>query len=225
MSSSGDSWESRVLNPNALGQGEKKLYLEIEPILNELLDELKTNGKIEISFVNSEKQHLKNILENLSQVSINYNSLLDLFDNANNVEEFLKVSSRFGFDEQKLVNLYVEITVLLCILNTELFKTLLLFHLKSVSHKVSNFGSTMGQFAPVTWKKLKPYVDSNFRNSLAHGTWVFENKQIVLFDDAKLVPYEKLDLANFIIRAKNQNVLFICLVNILAAKKKAGFFT
>lgn len=225
MANSGNPWESLALNPDALGQGEKDLYVKIEPILIELLDELKNNGKIEISFIPIEKDHLKNILDNLTQVSMNYNALIHLFDKEEKVKEFLKVSTAYDFDEQKMVNLYVEITVLLCILNTELFKTLLLFHLKNVNHKASNFGSTMGQFAPVAWTKLKPHVDSTFRNSLAHGTWALEKKQVVLFDDAKLVPYEKLDLSDFIIKAKNQNVLFICLVNTLVAKKRANFFT
>jgi hypothetical protein len=205
-----------------LSVGEKELWTEIEPILVELLDELKASGKIEISFAGSEKQHLKNVLDNLTQVSKNYNLVLHLFDN---VERFLKVNSEFGLGDKELTNLYVETTVLLSILNTELFKTLLLFHLKSVNHKPSQLNSTMGQFAPIAWRKLKPYVDSDFRNSLAHGTWALENKQVVLFEDAKLVPYEKLDLGEFIIKTKKQNVLFQCLVNVLASKHKANFFT
>jgi len=64
----------------------------------------------------------------------------------------------------------------------------------------------------------------NFRNSLAHGTWAIENKQVVLFDDAKLIPYEKLDLDKFIIKTKSQNIIFVCLANLLVAKKKANFF-
>jgi hypothetical protein len=83
----------------------------------------------------------------------------------------------------------------------------------------------MARFAPIAWSKLKPYVYSNFRNSLAHGTWALENKQVVLYEDAELIAYERLDLADLFIKAKDQNVLFICLVHILAEKNKAKFFT
>ena len=145
-----------------------------------------------------------------------------MFDNA---KKFFEVNSEFGLGENDVVNLYVEIAVLLCVLHTELFKTLLLFHLKGVNHKASNFNSTMGQFAPTAWQKLKPYVDNAFRNSLAHGTWAVENKEVVLFEDAKFIIFEKLSLDEFMIRTKKQNVLFGCLVNVLATKHKANFFT
>ncbi len=216
------SWENRVLNPDALGDAEKKLWTDLEPILIELLDELKTNGKIEISFVAAEHEHLKSILDNLNQVSINHNLLVGAFDGTKKIVE---ATSEFGFKESDLVNLYLQTAVLLCMLNTELSKLLLLFHLKGVSHKVSSFSNTMSQLAPIAWQKLKPYVDSNFRNSLAHGTWALESKEVVLFDDAKLVPVEKLSLVDFMIKVKNQNVLFQCMANVIANKKNSGFFT
>ena len=218
-----DIWANRVSNPDNLGAEEKKLWTEIEPILIELLDELKTNRKIEISFSADEKHHLMmTVNNNLTQASKNHNLLLHVFDNA---KKFFEVNSEFGLGENDVVNLYVEIAVLLCILHTELFKTLLLFHLKGVNHKASNFNSTMGQFAPTAWRKLKPYVDNEFRNSLAHGTWAVENKEIVLFEDAKFVIFEKLSLDEFMIRTKKQNVLFVCLANVLAEKHKANVFT
>lgn len=224
MSGSGDIWDNRVLNKEALGEGEKKLYCEIEPILNELLDELKVNSKIEISFTGSEQQHLKNILDNLQQVNVNHNLLIALFDEPI-CSRFLTVNNEFNFKEPNLVSLYLHTSVLLCVTTTELFKALLLYHLKGVSHKVSKFCETMQQFAPIAWAKLRPYVDSNFRNTLAHGTWALENKQVVLFDDAKLIPNEKLDLDKFMLKTKKQNVLFLCLINVLAERKKANFFS
>jgi hypothetical protein len=54
-----------IENPEALGSSEKKLVRRIEPILNELLEELKANGKIETSFTGSELEHANSITENL----------------------------------------------------------------------------------------------------------------------------------------------------------------
>jgi hypothetical protein len=40
-------WDDLAANPKAFGEVEKKLYSTVEPILHELLDELKTNNRIE----------------------------------------------------------------------------------------------------------------------------------------------------------------------------------
>jgi hypothetical protein len=113
MSGLADSWESRVLNLEALGEGEKKLWLQIEPILNELLDELKAKGKIEVSFVKSEKDQLKNVLDNLHQVSVTNNTLIHLFEKTQNCQDFLKYNSKFGFDDKQMVSLYLQSSILL----------------------------------------------------------------------------------------------------------------
>lgn len=76
-----------------------------------------------------------------------------------------------------------------------------------------------------TWPSLKGYVDNDFRNALAHGTYGIVNKRIVLYKDANLVPVEEIELDEFMMRLKDQNVLFLCLINTLVTKKKAGFFT
>jgi hypothetical protein len=225
MSNFDDFWKKRLINPNALGQAEKGLWKKIEPILNELLDELKANDKIEISFMPIEREHLKSLIENLNQTGINYNLLLHVADSPDKPQRFVKAISEFGFNEPNSTHLFIEVSVLLCVLNTELFKALLLFHLKDVNHNVSSFSQTMRKAAHKTWIKLRPYVDNDFRNSLAHGTWAIENKKIVLFKDAKLEPYEKLELGDFIIKMKSQNVLYACLVNVLVDKRKTDFFT
>ena len=225
MSILSELWNQRVANPEALGEGEKEFWNKIEPIINELLEELKANGKIEISFTHDEKQQLDNVLDNLTQTGKSLNLLFGLFKDAENGKRFNDVTSEFGFEESNWINLLIETIVFHSILNTESFKLILLCHLKDVDLKVSRFNLTMTKFAPVAWSKLKPYVYSNFRNSLAHGTWALEKKQVVLYEDAELIAYEKLDLADLFIKTKDQNVLFICLVNVLAEKNMANFFT
>ena len=190
-----------------------------------MLDELKAKDKIEIAFVPVEMTHLASLITNLNQTGMNYNTLIHVADNAEKVRRFVEATVEFGFDEQSSAHMCIEVAVLLCILNTELFKTLFLFHLKGVNHQVSRFNTTMNEIAPEIWAKLRPYVDNDFRNSLAHGTWAVENKKIVLFKDAKLEPYEVLELHDFIIKMKCQNVLYACLVNLLADKRSANFFT
>lgn len=70
-----------IENPEALGLSEKKLLRRIEPILNELLEELKANGKIETHFTRSELEHANSITENLHAIGTNNNLLIHTGDN------------------------------------------------------------------------------------------------------------------------------------------------
>jgi hypothetical protein len=214
----------QVKNPEALGGQEKELWKKIEPIIDELLEELKANGKIETHYCESKVNHLNSIIENLNMISNNNNLLIHVADSIGKARHFVEVVSEFGFTDSSSSHLYVEVSALLSIQTFECLKTFLLFHLKDVDQLASHFPRTMEEVAPNAWKKLKPYVDNDFRNSLAHGTWAIENKKIVLFKDADLIPFEKLELHEFIIRMKTQNVLYACLLNLIAKKRKKNFF-
>lgn len=211
-----------IVNPEALGLSEKELLLRIEPILDELLEELKANGKIETSFTQSEIEHATSIMENLYVIGKNINLLIHTRDN-NKAERFVKVVSEFGFTDSNIINLYLELSALLLLQDFECFKALLLLALRDVDFRVSQFYKTMEKFAPKTWEKLRPELDNRFRNSVAHGLWAIENQKIVLFEDAKLIPFEKLDFKDFVIRVKTQNVIFSCYMNLLYKKAKKGF--
>lgn len=138
---------------------------------------------------------------------------------------FLQANEQFGFKESALISMLWNLVATDALLSTELFKLLLLFHMKGVSHDVSKFNSTMQSSAPKTWPLLKPFVDNDFRNALAHGTYAFINGKVVLYKDAKLVPFQVLSLVKFIMKSKDQTTLFLCLFHLLEAKRSAGFFT
>ncbi len=218
-------WKERVPNPEALGESEKNLWKKLEPILVELLDELKANGKIETNFTLIETQHLGSLMENLNHISMNHNTLIHIPDTLEKAKKFDKATSEFGFKEDTSTHLVMEVTVLVTIMNTECFKNLILFHLKDVNYQANNFRNTMKKYAPNAWTKLEPFVYSKFRNSLAHGVWAIENKEIVLFENAELIPYEKLTLADFMIKTKEQNLLYACLFYVITEKIKAMFFS
>jgi hypothetical protein len=221
-----NSWEQRVANPEAMGLAEKTLWKKIEPILNDVLNEIKTNGKIETSYVRAEMNRLSGPIRTLDETGITHNVLLDLFDRPH--EEwlrFLQVTEEFGFKESNVIRIYLTLAGTVTVLSTELFKLLLLFHMKDVTYDISKFYSTMQSSAPRTWPLLKPFVDNDFRNALAHGTYALVNKKVVLYADAKLLPVQEMELDEFMMRIKDQNVLFQCLVKVLVAKKKSGFFT
>jgi hypothetical protein len=75
------SWEDKVGNPDSMGSREKDLWSEIEPLLDDSLDELKANGRIETIYTSGETGNLISALQKL-----------DEFSKANNVPDFLSVS-------------------------------------------------------------------------------------------------------------------------------------
>jgi hypothetical protein len=235
MPNSEEFWKDVIQNPEvALGPKEIELWKKIEHILSELLEEVKEKGKHKISFDPIEEIHLKNVMDNLVEINKNRNKVDKLLESKEILDRFLAGGSEFGFDEITLVNLRVQLEAYICVLSTECFKLLLLYHLREVDPRVSNFPITMNSVAPSSWKKLKQYVDSDFRNTLAHGTWTMEwtvrngkpVPSVVLFKDAELVPYkEPLNLFDFMVEVKKQNILCSCLKSLIQKRRKARFFT
>jgi hypothetical protein len=209
-----------------LGEKEKELWTQIEPILEDLLDELKNKGKIETVYVESELDKLRAVVRKVDEIGSAHNTLLDLFDQPSS--EFLGATAKFGFDESKVIYMYVACAVTLAVLYTELFKLRLLFHMKDVSFDVSRFVPTIKVAAAGTWPRLQPHIDNAFRNALAHGTYAVIDKKIALFDDAKLVasgdPEREMTLDRFMMRVKECNVIYACLTSLLDRKISEGFF-
>ena len=203
MESNNDDWKKFIANPEVIVEGEKKTWLILQGIIAELLDGLKANGKIETSFTQSELSYLKSLLKNRNSIGANYNFLMDVLVKQKTAS-FIQVLQEYGYEEKDFAYLLVGWAVLVIITDTESFKTLLLFHLKDVDHKASQFNVTIAKDAPNAWKKLKPYVYNKFRNALAHGTWTLEKGQIFLFEDAKLIPFEKLGYGSLLTKLWNK---------------------
>jgi hypothetical protein len=221
-------WKDVVSNPEAMGDAEKKLWSEIEPILNEVLDELQRNGKIEIVQTEAEIDRFISTMRKLDDFALAHNALIDLFSQPT-PQPFLEATSKFGFDENKVIYMYIASAVTVAILSIELFKTMMLFVMKDVDFTVSRFSGTMASAAPTSWPKLKPYIDNDFRNALAHGTYAIINKKVLLFKDAKLLPPDdpeaEMSLDRFMTRVKNTNVLHKCFLSVYLSKLKSGLLT
>jgi hypothetical protein len=210
-------------NPEHIWKQDEALYGTLEPIINELLDELKAKGKISL-FPSYEAERMKKIMENVYQLEINNNWFIKMeFDDKLLKKNFLAMSAEYGINELMFTYLYLQSCVLSGIAHTEMFKTFLLYHL-NVNCKVSEFYHIMENNAPHAWMKLKPYFDSTLRNALAHGTWIIENGDIVLFKDVHLIKSESMPLKTFFLEVKRLNVLYIVLFEVIKKKQLEGFF-
>ncbi len=219
------NWDDLVGNPEAMGEMEKKLWVELEPILGELLTELKKNGKIETIYLPAEVEGLRVMVQTMKGCSANYNLLLHVSQNS---EDFLKAIQPFGFDGPLSFHLFIEVAIVGAVVTCEMFRTLLLFHSKSLDPRLP-LGSLlkrleMSDGAPSAVAKLRPYVDSELRNALAHGLVGIEGKKIVLYKNSKFEVLDKLDLAEFMIRSKLRSVLTHCFITVINAKKREGLF-
>jgi hypothetical protein len=213
-----------VSNPEALGQAERELWNKIESVLDAVLEELKANGKIETVFTHRDIDLLVDSLKKSDDLGQAYNALLRVLENEDQTKEFLEVNKPFELDWSKLFSLYLASGVELVIQLVEQFKLLLLFVPEGVSYEVSKFNTTIAESAPQNWPELKNFVDSEFRNALAHGTYAIVNKKIVLFKNAKFEVLEVIQLSDFMIRMKKENVLAKCLLGLITSKIRSGFF-
>lgn len=77
---------------------------------------------------------------------------------------------------------------------------------------------------------MEPFVDSSPSNALAYGTYAIVNKKLRLFENAKLATLEtdgkmdEMELSDYMMRIKDQNVLYQVLVNVLNEEARKGFF-
>jgi hypothetical protein len=219
-------WKKWVTNPDEIAESEKIVWMELQQIISDILTELKTNNKIETSFTPSELVHFKKMMTTRNDIADNFGKIADTIDSWGRVNDFLEAIKKFNFTDVNYVYIIVELSIMNMLMDSEIFKTSLLFHLKGIkSHKSTDFTPTLKNFAPNNYNRLEPYINSKFRNSLAHGTWAIENNQIVLFEDAKLVPFEKLELLDFLLKVRRQNILISCLSSVISDKIEKGFFT
>jgi len=227
-----DATRFRVGNPEALGGREKDLWVKVEPLIHQLLVELKKSGKIETVFLPADMNLLDATLKKLNEFSKVHNVFINLFDSESDSKGFLAVNAKFGLDEPNTISAYLISALAVSMLSTELFKLLLLFLTKDVDPSVANFPKTMRREAPNSWELLEPFVDTPWRNAIAHGTYAIINRKFRLFKNAKLEADETeegeefagLDLSDFMMRIKDKNVLFQVLVNVIVDLAAAGFF-
>jgi hypothetical protein len=222
-------WKDLAANPDAFGQKEKELWLKVEPILNDLLNDLKANGKIETVFVRKDMQNLQVVVENHQKCVKNYNLLIEVGKNNQRSASFVQAIKPFGFDDYSSAQLLIQTGILLAVVTTELFRILLLFHSKGLNPAASlegMFRQLEGKHcAPRAAKKLRPYLDLEFRNALAHGLFGTRNKRIILYKNAKFDLLDSMDLARFMIRCKDLSVVTQCLIGAIIERKKTGFFS
>jgi len=206
---------------------EKSLWDEAIRIYDELVDELKSKSMIRLATLSMDRRRLGEIWSNSSEIGKAYNDLLKIFTSNKTAKEF---SDRSGLPETTLVQTFLTNLVGLTLIQYEsVFKTSLLFFLEEdngIRRKstLTELLTKIEKICPASGRKLKKLIDTDLRNSLAHGTFWIENKTIVLADTSYLENVKKLSLSEFIIESKKVNVIAHALIFVLVRKIGEGFF-
>lgn len=206
---------------------EKELWDEAIAIYDELLDQLKSKNMIRFTTLPMDRKRLSAVWTNSSEIGKAYNDLFKIFTSNKTAKEF---SEKSGLSETTGVQILLTNLVGLTLIQYEsVFKTSLLFFLEEDNgiRRKSTLAELLNKIeniCPTTGLKLKKLIDTDLRNSLAHGTFWIENKTIVLADTSYLENIKKLSLAEFMIESKKINVIAHALVYTLDKKINEGFF-
>jgi len=206
---------------------EKKLWDEAITIYDELLDELKSKNMIRLITLPMDRIRLRAIWINSDEIGKAYNDLLKIFTSAKTAKEF---SEKSGLSETTVVHTFLTNLVGLTLIQYEsVFKTSLLFFLEEdngIRRKstLTELLNKIEKICPTAGLKLKNLIDTDLRNSLAHGTFWIENKTIVLADTSYLENTKRLSLTEFMKESKRVNVIAHALVYVLGKKINEGFF-
>jgi hypothetical protein len=210
-----------------IAKQEKKLWDQAIILYDELLDELKSKNMIRFMTLPMDRNRLSAIWTNSSEIGKAHNALLKIFTSIKTAKEF---SEKSGLSETTVVQIFLTNLVGLTLIQYEsVFKTSLLFFLEEdngVRRKstLTELLNKIEKICPTTGLKLKKLIDTDLRNSLAHGTFWVENKTIVLADTSYLQNIKKLSLTEFMIESKKVNVIAHALIYTLIKKINEGFF-
>jgi len=218
----------QIRNPESMSEKEKRISDEILKVLDKLLDELKSKNLIRTDFKGGEVKII-DIIKNVDRTSEVYNVVINLFkpENSERIEKIIKADVEFT--RENLPYLWVSTAIESFLSNAELFKNIFLFILKKDRQFRSNmtlglFLDVLERISPEAVAEIKKLVDVDLRNALAHRLFVIKRDSFIYFKDIDLKNAEEIKLGEFLIKAKNHNIITQTLIYLVAQKVRSGFF-
>jgi len=185
-------------------QGEDQRYaLRIVSILEEIFQELSNQHYLRPRLRGSvERSKFFEILKCSNKLFDAYNMLFFIFTKKGRSKEFVKHNEKkFGLREEGVVYLFLSESIDVFIRNTELFKNVFIFTLKTCFF--SRPRMTLGQFlqrlkevSGTKGKMVAKEIDVNLRNALSHGLFWTDGVDIVYCEDVTLKRQKRIRLDN-----------------------------
>ena len=161
-----------------------------------------------------------------------FNTIFKIFDSKESVEAFAARNKDNGVDEEVLTGSFLNQTIGLLLYNIEtVFRTSLIFFLKEEMGlkkrmELGRLLSKIKKISPKIYIKLKPLIDLELRNVLAHGAFWFESGgEGYLARNCYLENPKNLKFFDFMIRVKKQNIIAHAFIEVLLEKARQGYFS
>jgi hypothetical protein len=213
---------------DSLGKGEKSVWDEACVLFNELLDFLHSQDMLRKTTIPMDRQRLMLIWENSRNYGIAFNAMVKKFENEKSILEF---TSKADLTQHEATYIFISQLVGIALINIEsVFKTSLLFFLEEKNGITRNMTlgrllRTIEDMSSSLGQRLKAIVDTEIRNSLAHGTFWFGNGgKVFLATNSYLEDVKEMPLHKFWMEIKNMNTISLAFTEVLAAKIDAGYF-
>ncbi len=216
---------------NQLGEAEKPIWDEADALFEELLEDLNSKNLLRKGPLRMDRERLMLIWRNSQKYAFALNAMVNKFQN----EETLK---KFSVDSGLTLDMIT--SILMCqligttLINFEsVLKTSLLFFLEEEMgiKRTMTLGSLLKEIERITpqiGKRLRTMIDTDIRNSLAHGTfWFKEDKEggkVFLATNSYLDEVKQMELYQFWIEVKRINIISLAFVHALYEKISKGYF-
>lgn len=215
----------------SLSKVEKKEFAYAKQVFEELLDDFNKKGLLRKGIPHDQRERLTKMWAQSRQFGQAFNTIFRVFDTAEKVKAFAARNKVDGVSEEVLTGSFSNQTMGVFLYNIEtVFRTSLIFFLeeKQGLRKRMELGSllkTIEEISPKIHSKLKPLIDLELRNALAHGAFWFETGgEAYLAQNSYLENPKNLKLHEFLIRIKKQNIVAHAFIEILIEKVNQGYF-
>jgi hypothetical protein len=205
----------------------KKLWDEVIPIFEALLDDLKSKNMIRLT-IKMDREKLALIWKNSAEFGKAHNEFVKNIYPEKLGKEFSKKS---GLTEETIAFIYLTQLISHTLIQYEsVFRTSLLFFLEEDNGirrdmTLTRLLKAIVRISPSAGGKVKKLIDTDLRNSLAHGTFWFKRGGKVSFaKNSYLQEIREMSLANFMKESIKVNVIAHAFVYTLHKKMTEGFF-
>lgn len=210
---------------------EKDIFNNAKKIFEKLLDDFRIRGLLRKGPPQDQRERLAKMWKQSYHLGIAYNTIVNLFKNKENIDSFVNRNKEYGFTKKVMAASYYNQIIGMFIIDIEtVLRTSLLFFLKEKKGikkrmEIGRLIYTIKKITPKIGNQLDEIVDSNLRNTLAHGGILFESiDEVYLMQNAHLENPEKISLVNFMIRVKKQNIVAHAFIEALMEKVRSGYF-
>lgn len=208
---------------------EKELSDKVRKICSDLLDDLYSLDLLRKGISHKVRENLSYMWKTSDQINLAYNNLFKFIE-PEIMSDFEKSLRKYGSNRDEFAVSLVNQMIGAFIYEIEtIFRGTFLFFIKKEQGfkermMLGPFLTQLEKVSPTNGKKLTPYIDRELRNILAHGSYWMGSGFIYTTEDWHLETVKPIELSEFMIRTKKQNIVSHSFITSLDEKIRANYF-